>query len=45
MKEEDLKKEAERLGWDVEYLKAHWKKEERIKRLSKNESRRKISPK
>lgn len=30
--EEEYEKEAERLGWTVEYLKAHLRKEERIKK-------------
>ncbi len=29
---EEFEKEAERLGWTVEYLKAHLRKEERIKK-------------
>ena len=32
--EEEYEKEAERLGWTVEYLKAHLQKEERIKKVS-----------
>ncbi|KKL06008.1 hypothetical protein LCGC14_2600330 [marine sediment metagenome] len=31
--EEEYEKEAERLGWTVEYLKAHLQKEERIKKV------------
>lgn len=33
--EEEYEKEAERLGWTVEYLKAHLQKEERIKEVFK----------
>lgn len=39
--EEEYKKEAKRLGWSVEFLKAHIQKEERIKevfdRVKKND--------
>jgi hypothetical protein len=31
--EEEYEKEAERLGWTVEYLKAQLRKEERIKKV------------
>jgi len=34
--EEEYKKEAKRLGWSVEYLKAHIRKEERIKEVFDN---------
>lgn len=34
--EEEYKKEAKRLGWSVEYLKAHIRKEERIKEVLDN---------
>ncbi len=35
--EEEYEKETERLGWAVEYLKVHLRKEERIKKVSKKE--------
>lgn len=31
--EEEYEKEAERIGWTVEYLKAHIRKEGRIKKV------------
>ena len=34
--EEEYEKEAERLGWTVEYLKTHLRKEERIKKVTGN---------
>ncbi len=44
--EEEYKKEAKRLGWTVEYLKAHIRKEERVKevfeKLNKNEKFKKL---
>ena len=40
--EEEYKKEAKRLGWTVEYLKAHIRKEERIKEVFDNLKRMKI---
>ncbi len=33
MNDRELKKEAERLGWTVEYLKKHIAKEERIEKV------------
>lgn len=44
--EEGYKKEAKRLGWTVDYLKAHIRKEERVKevfeKLNKNEKFKKL---
>ena len=34
--EAEYREEAERLGWTVEYLKIHLRKEERIKKASEN---------
>ena len=34
--EEEYEEEAERLGWTVEYLKVHLRKEERIKKVFEN---------
>ena len=34
--EEEYEEEAERLGWTIEFLKPHLRKEERIKKVFEN---------